>query len=293
MVTRRALARAFGGHRHMAAVLVVTICTIGSVTCGPRGDRAVQGEELLAFDDPGWRLSDVSLSPRGRWAAVAATSSTHRPGFRLFVLDLESHTTTEAEPTADATARILTEPNPGTRVMEWTEAGLRFPAPRVEPTYLRLNLQTLKTYLDEGIALGSPSWYFVPIASGEIGKLELDESMEAAERQIPIPANVDSRLDVLVRSRSSFDLIDRENGGRLLARFRAPGTKIQLFTAKFSPDESWIGLTVRREASFSLGERAFLVERSTGRELGRTIVEIEAARGRAPRCTAGLRPPAD
>ena len=59
-----------------------------------------------------------------------------------------------------------------------------------------------------------------------------------------------------------------------MARFRAPGTKIQLFTAKFSPDESWIGLTVRREASFSLGERAFLVERSTGRrlELGDSLV---------------------
>jgi len=210
-------------------------------------------------------VTDVSLAPNGRWAAVSATSHTKRPGFRLFLLDLETSSVQEAKPTADATARILTEPSPGVRAMQWSDNGLTFPAPRLEPTDFWPNFETGQMERQPGVAIGSRSWYVVALDGGSVGALELNDSAEAAMLDIPIPENVDPRLDARIHSKSSLDLIDGEAGGRRITSFRAFGLELQLATASLSPAGDWIGLTLRRELGYMLGAQAFLVERATGR----------------------------
>ncbi len=272
MVPRRTLEGTARWRPRRIACLI--LLGFGALSCGPGGKQSSRAERVPVVNEPGWAVADLSLSPNGRWVAVSASSTTNRPGFRLFVLDLQSGSLQEAKPTPDATARILTEPTPGMRGMVWSENRLTFPAPRLEPTHLWPNFETGEMERQRGIAIGSRSWYVVTIEGGKVGALELDDSDEAAMRDVSIPEDVDPRLNARVRSKSSLDLLDEEAGGRKITSFRALGMNLHLSTASLSPAGDWVGLTLNREVGFMLGAKAFLVERATGRRyvLGESIL---------------------
>jgi hypothetical protein len=206
----------------------------------------------------------MSISPGGRWVAVSAISHT-MPGFRLFLLDLVSRRADEVELSPEARAQLTIEDRPGLQAGTWSDEGkFRFPAARVQPSSLRRNLQSLVVEAEPGVAVGPPSWLSLEIVDDRAGMLVLDATSLAADVSIPIPADVDPRLDVRLRSRAAFDLVDAERGGAILATFGSRWKDLYLLTADFSPDGAWIVVTIGHALFFSSGSSAYLIERESG-----------------------------
>ena len=208
----------------------------------------------------------MEISPDGHWAAAAARSYDGENGFRLFLVDLDRGTVTEAWPTPAADERLrANHRRPGVKGIEWTTDGLRFPAPNVDTTALFSDFQHGRTLEQPGIALGEDhAWFAVSLTGGTVGALQLDDSAEAARRTVPIPRKVDSRIGVRVHSQHHFDLLDRERGGKEITSFWSYGSSLSLDSASVSPDGKWIVATVGWEVGFASGPRAFLIERRSG-----------------------------
>lgn len=235
--------------------------------CGPRGGRELPGERLLRLEDSRWWLAEVAISPDGRWAAAGAHGGPDR-GPRVFLVELASGRSHEAQPSWDARGELLIEPHPGIEALEWDESGsqVRFPARSIgragaivsDPPSGR---RSETDYLPPRNA----PWLEVHLIDGQPGELMVNDSREARQRPVHLPVEFDPRLKVEVHSRSTFDLLDRERGDRRIARFRGYVNWLDADTATISPDGSWIGITVGREAFGSSGACAILLDRRSGK----------------------------
>ncbi|MCZ7651861.1 MAG: hypothetical protein M5U13_12155 [Thermoanaerobaculia bacterium] len=252
--------------RRAARLCFVVLLGAGSITCGPGGGRSLEAERIPVTDEPGWRLSELSLSPNGQWAAVSAASSSERLGFRLFLIDLGTLTASEATPSRDAEAQLVANREPGMVTAVWAANGseLRFAAGRVEPSWILGAYQSETPTYQRSVTVGSRAWFRVAGTAAGHWALELDDSPATVERP-PVEAHsIDPRLTIRWLGRGSFDLLDQERGGRVITTFRGI-TWYHLDTATIAPGGDWIALTVGREAAFHHGSRGLLVERATGR----------------------------
>ena len=258
-----------GSPRAWRAIGAIAIPCLFWIGCGPSGDRSVSGVPVPVLDDQAWGLTDLSLSPDGRTAAVSAASSTERAGFRLFLVNLDTLVAFEAQPSFDATAQLIAETRPGLIAGNWDSEGthLRFPAGNVEPSSLLAAYQDGMPKYQQSVTIGSKAWFEVTMAGRDTWVIDIDDSPETIARPRPRPDSIDPRLSVRWHGRGSFDLIDIERGGRTITSFRSRLVWFHLVSAAVSPDGEWIGLTIGREAFFSHGRRGLLVERATGRRL--------------------------
>ncbi len=258
-----------GAPRAMRAIGAIALVCLFWIGCGPSGDRSVSGFSIPVLDDPPWGLTDLSISPDGTTAAVTAISSTERPGFRLFLLNLDTLVAFEAQPSFNAKAQLIAETRPGMIAAVWDAVGthLRFPAGSVEPSSLLAAYQDGLPKYQQSVTIGSKAWFEVTMAEPDSWVIDLDDSPEAVARPRPRLDSIDSRLSVRWHGRGSFDLIDTEHAGRTISSFRNRFVWYHLVSAAVSPDGAWIGLTIGREAFFSHGRRGLLVERATGRRL--------------------------
>lgn len=253
--------------RRRGALLALVAAWIVASGCGPGASRRLAGERLLDVEDPRWRLNEVAISPDGRWAAAAALGSPDH-GPRIFLVDLESGRSFEALPTRDARAEFLIEAHPGIEAMEWDEGGtqVRFPARYIGRggTVVSNSPSGRKVELDPVLPRNAP-WLEVHLVDGHPGDLVVNDSREARMRPVNLPVEFDPRLKVEIHSRSNFDLLDHERGGRRIARFRGYMNWLNPDTASISPDGNWVAITVGREAFGFKGARGFLLDRQSGK----------------------------
>jgi len=220
-------------------------------------------------------VSEVSLSPNGQWAAVSATSSSDRLGFRLFLVDLDTSALAEATPSRDAEAQLIANRKPGLIAADWIASGseLRFPAGNVEPSWILGAYQSESPTYQRSATVGSRAWFQVARSAAGLWALELDDSPATLAQPRVEAHSIDPRLTIRWLARGSFELLDKERGGRVITTFRGV-TWYHLGTATIAPGGDWLALTVGREAAFHHGSRGLLVERSTGRRtvLGDLVV---------------------
>jgi hypothetical protein len=73
------------------------------LSCGPTAPTLVRDRIPLILERT-WGLTDLEISPDGRWAIAAARDYNAKNGFRLFVIDLDRTLKTEVGPTRAAEA---------------------------------------------------------------------------------------------------------------------------------------------------------------------------------------------
>jgi len=261
--------------RSAARLCFVALLAADSIACGPEGSRSLEAERIPVVDEHGWRVSDVSLSPSGQWAAVSAASANDRLGFRLFLVDLDTLTVAEATPSRDAEAQLIANRKPGLIAADWIANGseLRFPAGSVEPSWILGAYQSATPTYQRSATVGSRAWFEVARSAAGLWTLRLDDSPATLAQPRVEAHSIDPRLAIRWLARGSFELLDSERGGRVITTFRGI-TWYHLGTATMAPGGDWIALTVGREAAFHHGSRGLLVERSTGRRtvLGDLVV---------------------
>ncbi len=256
-----------GSFGFRGAMLALAAAWLVGAGCGPGGGRELPGERLLFLEDSRWLLMEVAISPDGRWAAAGAHGGPDL-GPRIFLVELASGRSYEPRPSWNAHGELLIEPQPGIEALEWDESSsqVRFPARFIGRggAFISHPPSGRRMEFDRMLPKNAP-WLEVHLIDGLPGELMVNDSLQARQRQVHLPVEFDPRLKVAIHSRSTFDLLDRERGDRRIARFRGYVNWLDADTATISPDGSWIGITVGREAFGDKGTCAILLDRKSGK----------------------------
>lgn len=245
----------------------VGIFAVLLLACGPSGRDSLESEPVFEISEGDWRVEQISVSPSGSRLAVSTSSSTRAPGARILLVDLDAGSVSEVYFSSAAREEFVKNNRPGLIAARWRSNGVsvRFPAARLRMSFLNpSSYQKGSPSFLPAVAVGSRAWLEVLRSADGGWEGRLDDSQEALAQPPPKLDSIDPRLTIRWLGKGKFELIDAERGGRTLSRFRG-WTWYHLETATIDPTSQWIAVTVSREAIFSHGARALLIERETGR----------------------------